>query len=156
MIVLRCHAYALNVCFAPAAGPHPWPARTVAAAAAAAAAIARAVRGAADAAVGAAPAAVQQQLQSPGALESPGTVAAVEAAAGVTPAADMAVQQTDHDSSEPAQAEEVGSSCTICYEPMYEAGSHRAASLKCGHIFGSECIRKWLQQKSRCPQCNQR
>lgn len=37
-------------------------------------------------------------------------------------------------------------------------GDHHLACLKCGHLFGFSCIRKWLAgpygQKGRCPQCN--
>lgn len=40
---------------------------------------------------------------------------------------------------------------------VYEAaGEHRIASLKCGHIFGESCIRRWIQCSAppkTCPQC---
>ena len=29
-----------------------------------------------------------------------------------------------------------GQSCSICFEPWTNSGSHRIASLKCGHLFG--------------------
>jgi hypothetical protein len=45
-------------------------------------------------------------------------------------------------------------SCHVVQELMSEQGGHRPATLKCGHIFGEACIRRWLKEKSRCPQCN--
>lgn len=47
--------------------------------------------------------------------------------------------------------------CSICFEPVSNMGNHHLACLKCGHMFGYECINKWLAgsgQKGRCPQCN--
>eukprot|EP00126_Sphaerothecum_destruens_P014099 Sdes_comp24219_c0_seq1m22225 len=53
--------------------------------------------------------------------------------------------------------------CSICMEPFTTSGRHRIVSLKCGHIFGKVCIKKWLdpsQTKSiknkvhKCPHCN--
>ncbi|XP_071840505.1 E3 ubiquitin-protein ligase rfwd3.S-like [Apostichopus japonicus] len=45
--------------------------------------------------------------------------------------------------------------CIICYEPWSNSGKHRLASLKCGHLFGSSCIQKWLKgQGGKCPHCN--
>ncbi|ORY45744.1 hypothetical protein BCR33DRAFT_716369 [Rhizoclosmatium globosum] len=35
-------------------------------------------------------------------------------------------------------------------------GTHRTASLKCGHLFGSKCIKLWLKDKGKngiCPIC---
>ncbi|KAJ2445031.1 RING finger and WD repeat domain-containing protein 3, partial [Coemansia sp. RSA 2424] len=73
-----------------------------------------------------------------------------------------------------AEAEEAGdsSTCPICFEGWTISGGHRLASLKCGHLFGRSCIRKWLSQKqnssshqqqsvragggkSCCPECKQ-
>jgi len=33
-------------------------------------------------------------------------------------------------------------------------GTHRVTSLKCGHLFGSSCIEKWLKQRNCCPTCS--
>lgn len=36
-------------------------------------------------------------------------------------------------------------------------GNHRIVSIKCGHLFGKNCIEKWIARKpkeSKCPQCN--
>ncbi|KAK3871673.1 hypothetical protein Pcinc_023200 [Petrolisthes cinctipes] len=53
------------------------------------------------------------------------------------------------------ESEDEGQTCTICFEPWGNSGSHRLASLKCGHLFGRECIEKWLKgPKGKCPQCN--
>ena len=47
--------------------------------------------------------------------------------------------------------------CSICYEPWTSTGLHRLVSLKCGHLFGDNCIDKWLRQTNnnerKCPQC---
>ncbi|WIA30890.1 hypothetical protein OEZ86_000943 [Tetradesmus obliquus] len=70
-------------------------------------------------------------------------------------AADIAASDT---AAEPAAGGdgEAGSTCTICLDLLCEQGSHRPAALKCGHIFGNQCLRQWLQHKPRCPQCNKK
>lgn len=51
--------------------------------------------------------------------------------------------------------DEDGNSCPICFEEWSTSGSHRLASLRCGHLFGQSCIEKWLKgQGGKCPQCN--
>ncbi|KAL1925350.1 uncharacterized protein VTP21DRAFT_233 [Calcarisporiella thermophila] len=57
------------------------------------------------------------------------------------------------------EEEEEGNLCSICFEPLASNGAHRMVSIKCGHIFGMQCIKKWfLRSKkdkiSRCPECN--
>ncbi|OWF50554.1 E3 ubiquitin-protein ligase RFWD3-like isoform X1 [Mizuhopecten yessoensis] len=48
-----------------------------------------------------------------------------------------------------------GNTCPICFEEWTTSGSHRLASLRCGHLFGQSCIDKWLRgQGGKCPQCN--
>eukprot|EP00048_Salpingoeca_helianthica_P007316 m.108937 g.108937 ORF g.108937 m.108937 type:complete len:598 (+) comp14294_c0_seq1:88-1881(+) len=50
-----------------------------------------------------------------------------------------------------------GQTCTICFEPWTNAGQHRIVALKCGHLYGKQCIEKWLKGKGeKCPQCNAR
>ncbi|ODN04098.1 E3 ubiquitin-protein ligase RFWD3 [Orchesella cincta] len=44
--------------------------------------------------------------------------------------------------------------CSICYDNFTNSGEHRVCCLKCGHVFGKECIEKWIQTQKRCPQCN--
>lgn len=44
--------------------------------------------------------------------------------------------------------------CQICYEPFTNSGGHRVCCLKCGHIYGMECIEKWIVSSKRCPSCN--
>eukprot|EP01135_Chromosphaera_perkinsii_P002535 Nk52_evm51s224 gene=Nk52_evmTU51s224 len=54
--------------------------------------------------------------------------------------------------------------CTICLEALTNAGKHRAVSLKCGHVFGRRCLKKWLdpfnntnnRKTSKCPNCNEK
>lgn len=53
-----------------------------------------------------------------------------------------------------------GTICPICLDHWEMTGTHRLTSLKCGHLFGHSCIRRWLQtcqHGSRvCPQCKAR
>lgn len=47
--------------------------------------------------------------------------------------------------------------CPICLDYWELHGDHRPVCLKCGHIFGESCIRRWLRECSAnqklCPQC---
>jgi len=43
--------------------------------------------------------------------------------------------------------------CPICSEIYHE--QHRVVSLRCGHLFGQQCVERWLEQSNRCPECNQ-
>ncbi|XP_012496966.1 PREDICTED: E3 ubiquitin-protein ligase RFWD3 [Propithecus coquereli] len=53
--------------------------------------------------------------------------------------------------------EDEGETCTICLEQWTNAGDHRLAALRCGHLFGYSCISKWLKGQARkCPQCNKK
>uniref|UniRef100_A0A1I8QBR7 RING-type E3 ubiquitin transferase n=1 Tax=Stomoxys calcitrans TaxID=35570 RepID=A0A1I8QBR7_STOCA len=55
--------------------------------------------------------------------------------------------------------EDDGLTCPICLDNWEMSGEHRLSSLKCGHLFGESCIRRWLQESARqsglkvCPQC---
>uniref|UniRef100_A0A1A9WSQ7 RING-type domain-containing protein n=1 Tax=Glossina brevipalpis TaxID=37001 RepID=A0A1A9WSQ7_9MUSC len=58
------------------------------------------------------------------------------------------------------ESNDYGVRCTICFEEYEVSGEHRIVSLKCGHIFGDGCIRKWLNEDYRrtddvgmCPRC---
>lgn len=42
--------------------------------------------------------------------------------------------------------------CGICLDNLFD---HSVSSLSCGHMFCTQCIEKALQQKYRCPTCNQ-
>ena len=49
--------------------------------------------------------------------------------------------------------------CSICFEPWTNSGLHRLVSLKCGHLFGENCILKWIHRggqvgQTKCPECN--
>jgi hypothetical protein len=46
------------------------------------------------------------------------------------------------------------SGCPICMCPMDNVGDHRIVSLTCGHLFGENCIRKWIKSAKKCPMCN--
>ena len=53
------------------------------------------------------------------------------------------------------EADDEAECCPICFERWENSGSHRLASLKCGHLFGQSCLEKWLQGKGgKCPKCN--
>ncbi|KAL7978747.1 hypothetical protein Chor_013236 [Crotalus horridus] len=53
--------------------------------------------------------------------------------------------------------EESGDTCAICFEEWTNAGEHRLAALRCGHLFGYSCIQRWLKgQVGKCPQCNKK
>lgn len=52
-----------------------------------------------------------------------------------------------------------GEACPICTEEWNNSGEHRLCSLRCGHLFGYSCIKRWIQTgcnagARRCPQCN--
>ncbi|KAG5859996.1 ring-finger domain-containing protein [Encephalitozoon hellem] len=49
-----------------------------------------------------------------------------------------------------------GTVCPICFSEYTSTGNHRIMSLQCGHLFGSQCIQKWIGKKSRmqCPLCS--
>jgi E3 ubiquitin-protein ligase RFWD3 len=49
-----------------------------------------------------------------------------------------------------------GCTCPICFGEYTSSGSHKIISLKCGHLFGSDCIEKWssIYKKNYCPTCS--
>lgn len=48
-----------------------------------------------------------------------------------------------------------GSLCPICFDNWTTSGEHRLCSLKCGHLFGWNCLDRWLtfHNKKACPTC---
>ncbi|KAK9694787.1 Ring finger domain [Popillia japonica] len=47
-------------------------------------------------------------------------------------------------------------SCPICFDAWTTNGDHRLCALKCGHLFGYNCVNRWLLlnlQDPRCPTC---
>ncbi|KAL4229300.1 hypothetical protein ACF0H5_012340 [Mactra antiquata] len=46
--------------------------------------------------------------------------------------------------------EEEEDPCVICHEEMED---NSVVRLECGHIFHDQCIRKWFQEQSTCPNC---
>ncbi|XP_028172589.1 E3 ubiquitin-protein ligase RFWD3-like [Ostrinia furnacalis] len=50
-----------------------------------------------------------------------------------------------------------GETCPICLDSWGNSGDHRLVALKCGHLFGSQCVERWLKaqiSKDRsCPTC---
>ncbi|KAM6972961.1 E3 ubiquitin-protein ligase rfwd3.S [Aplochiton taeniatus] len=62
-------------------------------------------------------------------------------------------------SSQSQEPEGEGETCPICLEAWTTAGEHRLATLRCGHLFGYNCINKWVKsqgQSAKCPQCNKK
>lgn len=53
-----------------------------------------------------------------------------------------------------------GTICPICLDVWEMTGIHRLTSLKCGHLFGHSCIKRWLQECAPgtrcCPSCKTR
>ncbi|XP_050079112.1 E3 ubiquitin-protein ligase RFWD3 [Anopheles maculipalpis] len=43
--------------------------------------------------------------------------------------------------------DEEGLICSICLDEWTLTGDHRIVSLKCGHLFGMSCIKRWMQDK---------
>ncbi|MEN2497003.1 MAG: RING finger and WD repeat domain-containing protein 3 [Marteilia pararefringens] len=55
-------------------------------------------------------------------------------------------------------AHEKSSVCSICLERFSVVGDHRLCSLRCGHLFGYECIYNWIKSScasAKCPLCNE-
>lgn len=44
--------------------------------------------------------------------------------------------------------------CAVCLEPWASAGPHRVAALKCGHLFGLNCVQAAVDATKRCPLCS--
>ncbi|KAM3955712.1 E3 ubiquitin-protein ligase rfwd3.S [Aphomia sociella] len=60
--------------------------------------------------------------------------------------------------SSPQKSDEMdGETCPICLDSWGNSGEHRLVALKCGHLFGSQCVERWLKAqvaKDRsCPTC---
>nr|XP_036220295.1 E3 ubiquitin-protein ligase RFWD3 [Bactrocera oleae] len=68
------------------------------------------------------------------------------------------VKSTDGNGLE-GDEEDEGMICPICLDNWEMSGEHRLVSLRCGHLFGDSCIRRWLAESARqsgikaCPQC---
>lgn len=41
--------------------------------------------------------------------------------------------------------------CVICTDPFY--GAVGIVSTKCGHVFHTECLLKWIENSETCPEC---
>uniref|UniRef100_A0A3B3VJD4 RING-type E3 ubiquitin transferase n=1 Tax=Poecilia latipinna TaxID=48699 RepID=A0A3B3VJD4_9TELE len=63
-------------------------------------------------------------------------------------------------SSQPSRSgDSEGETCSICFEVWTTAGEHRLSALRCGHLFGNTCIKRWLKAQgsaAKCPQCNKK
>lgn len=50
-----------------------------------------------------------------------------------------------------------GDTCPICLDTWDNSGDHKLVSLKCGHLFGAECVKRWLKaqppKEGSCPTC---
>ncbi|XP_050539339.1 E3 ubiquitin-protein ligase RFWD3-like isoform X2 [Daktulosphaira vitifoliae] len=68
-------------------------------------------------------------------------------------------ENADNVSSNFNMGEEDAFSCPICLEGLTNTGGHKPACLKCGHIFGENCLQRWIKtgcnnDARRCPTCN--
>ncbi|KFB50607.1 AGAP005643-PA-like protein [Anopheles sinensis] len=43
--------------------------------------------------------------------------------------------------------------CSICFSEWTMTGDHRVVALKCGHLFGMSCIKRWLQDNPASVRC---
>lgn len=52
----------------------------------------------------------------------------------------------------------LGQQCPICLEAWETTGEHRLCCLKCGHLYGLSCLKKWLSSQSSksCPTCKKK
>ncbi|CAG5026771.1 unnamed protein product [Parnassius apollo] len=50
-----------------------------------------------------------------------------------------------------------GETCPICLDSWGNSGEHRLVALKCGHLFGAQCVQRWLKAQTlrerSCPTC---
>ncbi|XP_052851067.1 E3 ubiquitin-protein ligase RFWD3 [Drosophila gunungcola] len=46
--------------------------------------------------------------------------------------------------------------CSICLAPWTSEGRHHLVSLRCGHLFGCNCIHTAIRRFHRCPICRRR
>uniref|UniRef100_A0A3B5KWQ7 RING-type E3 ubiquitin transferase n=1 Tax=Xiphophorus couchianus TaxID=32473 RepID=A0A3B5KWQ7_9TELE len=69
-------------------------------------------------------------------------------------------QSQPESSSQPSRSgDSEGETCSICFEVWTTAGEHRLSALRCGHLFGNTCIKRWLKAQgstAKCPQCNKK
>ena len=85
------------------------------------------------------------------------------------PADDKENNSKNADDNEKDDEDDAGAcECSICFEQWTNAGPHRLVALKCGHLFGLKCIKRWIKAKTteksrnngqpaavaKCPQCN--
>ncbi|EDQ91100.1 uncharacterized protein MONBRDRAFT_15574 [Monosiga brevicollis MX1] len=79
----------------------------------------------------------------------------------VRPVAQPLTSQNARDKNKPEEADEEDESltCPICFEAWTSSGDHRQVAslvaLKCGHLFGRECIERHLSNTKRCPMCQE-
>ncbi|CAD7003287.1 unnamed protein product [Ceratitis capitata] len=76
-----------------------------------------------------------------------------------TPKSNTPRIKTKSGSGDEGDEEDEGMICPICLDNWEMSGEHRLVSLRCGHLFGDSCIRRWLAESARqsgikaCPQC---
>ncbi|KAH8364215.1 hypothetical protein KR084_003693, partial [Drosophila pseudotakahashii] len=74
-------------------------------------------------------------------------------------AADKSLKSSPESKPAIVEDEDDGLTCPICLDSWEMSGEHRLVSLRCGHLFGESCIRRWLNESQRqssvkvCPQC---
>ncbi|XP_007568542.1 E3 ubiquitin-protein ligase RFWD3 isoform X1 [Poecilia formosa] len=106
----------------------------------------------------------QPQPEAAAAAAAPSRTEAVSAAAneagGYAQIQDHQPTPAAPSSSQPSRSgDSEGETCSICFEVWTTAGEHRLSALRCGHLFGNTCIKRWLKAQgsaAKCPQCNKK
>ncbi|XP_032401523.1 E3 ubiquitin-protein ligase RFWD3 isoform X1 [Xiphophorus hellerii] len=106
----------------------------------------------------------QSQPEAAAAAAAPSRTEAVSAAAneagGDAQILDLQPTPAAPSSSQPSRSgDSEGETCSICFEVWTTAGEHRLSALRCGHLFGNTCIKRWLKAQgatAKCPQCNKK
>ncbi|KAI8323446.1 hypothetical protein GQ54DRAFT_258181 [Martensiomyces pterosporus] len=88
--------------------------------------------------------------------------------APTTPQQAAEAEQSERTGAQGDSAGDESNTCPICFDLWTISGPHQLVALKCGHLFGQSCIRKWITQgnrrhgqrmanrdKGKCPECNQ-
>ncbi|XP_004365112.1 RFWD3 protein [Capsaspora owczarzaki ATCC 30864] len=103
------------------------------------------------------PARSSDDFQSPiAAMKRPHAQAFAAVPTRPKPAEAARLSPVPHGNSNLAELVQESQTCSICFESWSNSGLHRIVALKCGHLFGKNCIETWLKSAEKCPECNGR